>query len=64
MLDPEIPVLNTERKMISARTKAALAQKRAFYAKLTDEEAANVEGVYQDLLLPLDKPAPSPAQSA
>jgi hypothetical protein len=24
------------------------------FAKLTDEEAASIEGVYQDLLLPLD----------
>ena len=31
-------VAQAERKMISARTKAALAQKRAYYAKLTDEE--------------------------
>src|SRR4051812_48493787 len=31
-------VAQAERKMISARTKAALAQKRAYYAKLTDED--------------------------
>ena len=31
-------VAQAERKMISARTKAALAQKRAFYSALTDED--------------------------
>ena len=29
------------------------------FAKLTDEEAASIEGIYQDLLLPLDTAAPS-----
>jgi DNA invertase Pin-like site-specific DNA recombinase len=31
-------VAQAERKMISTRTKAALAQKRAYYAKLSDED--------------------------
>jgi hypothetical protein len=35
-------VAQAERKMISARTKAALAQKRAYYAKLTDEDRAKL----------------------
>jgi hypothetical protein len=26
------------------------------FAKLTDDEASAVEGIYQDLLLPLDRP--------
>jgi Fic family protein len=29
------------------------------FAKLTDEEAASIEGIYQDLLLPLDTKTPS-----
>ena len=36
-------VAQAERKMISARTKAALAQKRAFYATLTDEARAKLQ---------------------
>jgi Fic family protein len=39
----------------SARTKE--------FAKLTDEEAASIEGIYQDLLLPLDSAAPSNADA-
>ncbi|MDN3575011.1 recombinase family protein [Methylobacterium longum] len=35
-------VAQAERKMISARTKAALAQKRAFYAQLTPEDRARL----------------------
>ena len=34
------------------------------FSKLTDEEAATVETIYQDLLLPLDKAGPSAAQGA
>lgn len=32
------------------------------FAKLTDAEAASIEGIYQDLLLPLDTAAPSEAE--
>ena len=39
-------VAQAERKMISARTKAALAQKRAFYAKLTDEEREKLRAAW------------------
>jgi Fic family protein len=34
------------------------------FAKLSDEEAASIEGIYQDLLLPLDRAAPDPHSAA